>query len=187
MNIKTKVLMVMITIISMCGLSACDKKEAQDLIVSDEDGYDVSTDVSHENKICVYIVGEVINPGVYMFDEEVRVNDVVQSAGGFTENAAKEYINLAKKVVDGEQIIIYSIEEIESSLMSQNSGGKLVNINTANKELLMTLPGIGESRAKDIINYREKNGSYSSIEDIMKVSGIKEAAFDKIKELITVN
>ena len=187
MNIKTKLLMVMITIISMCGLSACDKKEAQDLIVTNEDGYDIPTDELLKNEICVYIVGEVVNPGVYIFDENARVKDVVDAAGGFTEFAAKKYINLAKKVIDGEQIIIYSIEEIESSLMSQDSGSKLVNINTANKELLMTLPGIGESRAKDIINYREKNGGYSSIEDIMKVSGIKEAAFEKIKELITVN
>lgn len=152
---------------------------------------------SETDAIYVYICGEVTNPGVYELAEDSRIYEAVDAAGGFTENAARECVNLASKVSDGMQITIYNKEEA-ASLPSNSgaaggnagqegtSGSGLVNLNTATKEELMTLKGIGEAKAEDIIRYREKSGGFKKIEDIMKISGIKEAGFQKIKDSITV-
>lgn len=161
-----------------------------------EDRRDVGN--SEKSGIYVYICGEVINPGVYELSGDSRIYEAVDAAGGFTENAARESINLASKVSDGMQITIYNKEEAASLPAGGTSAGKnsgqdqisgsssLVNLNTATKEELMTLKGIGESKAEDIIRYREKSGGFKKIEDIMKISGIKEAGFQKIKDSITV-
>ena len=158
----------------------------------------VEVDNSKAAGIYVYICGEVANPGVYELSEDSRIYEAVDAAGGFTENAARESINLASKVRDGMQITIYNKEEAASLPAGGTSAGKnsgqdqmsgsssLVNLNTATKEELMTLKGIGESKAEDIIRYREKSGGFKKIEDIMKISGIKEAGFQKIKDSITV-
>lgn len=158
----------------------------------------VEVDNSKAAGIYVYICGEVANPGVYELSEDSRIYEAVDTAGGFTENAARESINLASKVSDGMQITIYNKEEAASLPAGGTSAGKnsgqdqmsgsssLVNLNTATKEELMTLKGIGESKAEDIIRYREKSGGFKKIEDIMKISGIKEAGFQKIKDSITV-
>ena len=144
----------------------------------------------------VHVCGEVANPGIYELPAGSRIYEAVKAAGGFTENAAEESVNLASPIEDGVQIRIYSKEEAETLAAGaapfdgfEASGeGKepVVNLNTATKEELMTLSGIGESRAEDIIRYREENGGFQNIEDIMKVSGIKDAAFQKIKDRITV-
>ena len=160
-----------------------------------EDRRDVGN--SEKSGIYVYICGEVINPGVYELSGDSRIYEAVDAAGGFTENAARECVNLASKVSDGMQITIYNREEAASLLAdsapvgenagkSGTSGSGLVNLNTATKEELMTLKGIGESKAEDIIRYREKSGGFKKIEDIMKISGIKENGFQKIKDSITV-
>ncbi len=158
----------------------------------------VEVDNSKAAGIYVYTCGEVANPGVYELSEDSRIYEAVDAAGGFTENAARESINLASKVSDGMQITIYNKEEAASLPAGGTSAGKnsgqdqmsgsssLVNLNTATKEELMTLKGIGESKAEDIIRYREKSGGFKKIEDIMKISGIKEAGFQKIKDSITV-
>lgn len=160
-----------------------------------EDRRDVEN--SEKSGVYVYICGEVINPGVYELSGDSRIYEAVDAAGGFTENAARECVNLASKVSDGMQITIYNREEAASlqadsasvggnAGKSGTSGSGLVNLNTATKEELMTLKGIGESKAEDIIRYREKSGGFKKIEDIMKISGIKEAGFQKIKDNITV-
>jgi len=147
---------------------------------------------SEKSGVYVYICGEVTNPGVYELSEDSRIYEAVDAAGGFTENAARESVNLASKVSDGMQITIYNKEEAASlsaggsSGQGGTSGSGLVNLNTATKEELMTLKGIGEAKAEDIIRYREKSGGFKKIEDIMKISGIKEAGFQKIKDNITV-
>ena len=157
----------------------------------------VEVDNSKAAGIYVYICGEVANPGVYELSEDSRIYEAVDAAGGFTENAARECVTLASKVSDGMQITIYNREEAASLLAdsapvgenagkSGTSGSGLVNLNTATKEELMTLKGIGESKAEDIIRYREKSGGFKKIEDIMKISGIKENGFQKIKDSITV-
>ena len=160
-----------------------------------EDRRDVEN--SEKSGVYVYICGEVIKPGVYELSGDSRIYEAVDAAGGFTENAARECVNLASKVSDGMQITIYSREEAaslpadrapvgENAGKSGTSGSGLVNLNTATKEELMTLKGIGESKAEDIIRYREKSGGFKKIEDIMKISGIKENGFQKIKDSITV-
>lgn len=176
-----------------------------------------ANDVSNLQKeivIYVHLCGAVKEPGVYQVAEGSRLDAVVTCAGGLTEQAASEYINLAQTVVDGQQYFIPSKEDVEgvSRLDYTNSfpevtgstntsivGGKTnteklseqatsdyVNINTATREELMTLTGVGEAKADSIIAYRETVSQYDTIEDIMKVSGIKEGLFQKIKDRITV-
>lgn len=165
-------------------------------------------DVKEENKnnkIYVDIKGMVAVPGVYEVDDTYRVNDVINMAGGLLEGADTSAINLAKIVYDEMTIIIYSNEEIrekykeevcvcdcsyivnDACINSENSNeNKLVNINIAREEELINIPGIGEAKAKEIINYREVNGNFKSIEEIMNVPGIGESLFEKIKIYITV-
>ena len=163
-----------------------------------------------KEKVRVDIKGMVNNPGVYEVDSTLTVSDVIFLAGGLLENANTSLINLAKKVYDEMIIIIYSNEEVESqkenkeclcdcSLIDNNACFdkeeitdnasneiSLVNINTATIEDLMKLNGVGKAKAKSIIDYRNKNGSFKSIEDIKNVPGIGDSLFEKIKEYITV-
>ncbi len=158
----------------------------------------------------VHICGEVVRPGVYELPEGSRIFEAVEKAGGFTKEAASSYLNLAQEIADGMKIVVPS--EAQLAAESEDAAGSgaaytgvygvfpgtgeavaavpaadgKVNINTAGKEELMTLDGIGEARAEDIIRYREQNGPFQTIEDIMKVSGIKSAAFEKIKDDIIV-
>jgi competence protein ComEA len=155
-------------------------------------------------RICyVHVCGEVASPGVYQLPEGSRVYEAVAAAGGFTEDAASEYLNLAEPVQDGMKIVVPDREAetkpAEAGIYLAGSGangdilgededtsGGKVNINTADSAALMTLSGIGKSRAAAIIQYREEHGKFSSIEEIMQVPGIKEAAFQKIKQNITI-
>ena len=140
-----------------------------------------------EKLIYVYVCGYVENAGVYTFAEGSRRFQAIDAAGGVTEEGNAEFLELAGVLTDGERIYVPSVTEAEEMQLAadeKNSG--LVNINKASKEQLMTLPGIGESRAEQIIQYRETNGPFCDIGDIMKISGIKEAAFTKIKEYICV-
>lgn len=155
-----------------------------------EETAEVSTTIS---LICIHVCGEVMKPGVYDIEEGSRVWDVIKIAGGITENAAPDYVNLAQVLSDGEKLVIPSVNEVDGlpepeTAKSQISGtaNSLVNINTASLEELMTLSGIGESKAKSIISYRDTKGPFEKTEDIMNISGIKEAAFEKIKNDIEV-
>lgn len=139
--------------------------------------------------VMVHICGWVAAPGVYGVPEGSRVYEVIELAGGFLPEAAESYLNLAQVVSDGQKLVVPSVDEVESDRYGQiadDAENGLVNINTADKERLMTLPGIGQSRAEAIIAWREQNGSFQTPEEIMQVSGIKEAAYEKIKRLITV-
>ena len=161
---------------------------------SDETGshFDAQPDSTKDDSstgIYVHICGAVINPGVYQVPAGTRVYQALELAGGSSDDAYLSGINLADKLADGQKVYIPAEGENAEGILSTDSGGVqsvMVNINTASEAELMTLPGIGQSRAKDIINYRVKNGFFESIDDIMKVSGIKEAAFEKIKDLIKV-
>lgn len=143
--------------------------------------------------IFVYVCGNVANPGVYEAYEDSRVYELIDKAGGVTDNGCLEAVNLAEHVYDGQKLYIPDYEEYENngsiSYQQENSDKRnsLVNINSADAEALMTLPGIGKSRAEAIIDYRNTNGFFTCIEDIMCVSGIKESAFSKIREYICVN
>lgn len=143
-----------------------------------------------EEYITVFISGCVNNPDVYTLKKGAIVKDALDMAGGFSESACRDYVNLAKELDGGEHIIIPDIEAVKNSevlvLEEEKPGNSLVNINTASKEELMNLPGIGERKAEAIIEYRD-NSRFTSIEDIMNISGIKEAAFNKIKDKICIN
>ena len=158
----------------------------------------------NKEKVIVHVIGEVNNPGVVTLEEGSRIIDAINAAGGKTEEADLSKINLAYIVEDGTQIYIPRINENlnEIELMSENAGQSIilesntgsngedknvkVNINTANKEKLETLPGIGETTAQKIIDYREENGKFKSIEDIKNVGGIGDAKFNSLKDKITI-
>ncbi len=138
----------------------------------------------------VHICGEVVFPGVYQLSKGSRVFEAVEKAGGFTQQASPEYLNMAQQIEDGMKIVVLSMEEAnaaeDQALKQTGQKGSKINLNTAPKEELMTLRGIGEARAEDIIKYRDSHGAFKKIEDIMNVSGIKDAAFQKIKDDITI-
>ena len=117
-----------------------------------------------------------------------RVKDVIELAGGLTSDSDTSNINLAKIIEDEMVININSVNDNSGNNYSMNSNNlsDLININTASLEQLMTLSGIGESKAKSIISYREENGNFKAVEDITKVSGIGQALYEKIKDYITV-
>lgn len=136
--------------------------------------------------ICVYVCGAVKCPGVVELPAGSRVNDALEAAGGFAEDASRDHVNLAARVTDGEKLFFPTCEEAASAA-EEKSGDGLININTASAEELCALPGIGASRAEDIIRYREREGAFETCEDIMKVTGIKTSVYDKIKDRIKVN
>lgn len=142
-----------------------------------------------DTSVCVHVCGSVRREGVFFLTEGMRVADAVDAAGGFTEDADTSYRNLAEPVSDGMKIYIPSLEETASGFvpdLSEDGNGGKVDINSAGLQQLMTLPGIGESRARDIISWREEHGGFTDISDIKKVSGIKDGVFEKIKNLIAV-
>lgn len=146
--------------------------------------------IQNENStIYVHVCGRVKNPGLVELDVESRVIDAVNKAGGLYDDADIDNINLAKKVSDEERVYIPAIGEIiessEGSISTENNNSK-ININTADKSLLQTLPGVGEKTAEKIIKYRETN-SFKEIDDLKSVSGIGDKKFDELKDYITVN
>ena len=186
------------------------KKEIKEVLKEDkvED-----TDTKQEIKVIVDVKGEVVNPGVYELTNKNNVIDAITLAGGLTSYSDTSNINLSKKLSDEMVIVVYSFEEVrqmkaskevvcpkvndaclskddEKSILDDNiddyKDDEFININSATKEQLLTLDGIGEAKAQAIIEYRNKNGAFETIEDIKNVSGIGEAAFEKIKDSITV-
>lgn len=154
----------------------------------------------NDSGVCwIYVCGAVQNPGVYSVSADSRLHDVIEKAGGFTEEADEKSINLAEKVKDESQIVVYTKEEVSSGnavsgfgVQKENSGfdsqkkdGK-INLNTAGEAELMSINGIGPAKAQAILSYREEHGSFTSVEDLQQVDGIKGKLFDKIKDQVTV-
>ena len=219
-NKKIFVYIIITSVIALIIYEVAIKKE--NLI---ENITDINTiEISEENetkeetvditkKIMVYITGEVKNPGIYELEENSRIKDVIEKAGGLKETADITDINLATILQDEDKITIptkdkkmeekQNTERIQSNKQSKtteksqnttsistNTTGKnqntKVNINTATQTELETLPGIGPSTASKIVSYRKENGKFKSIEEIKKVNGIGESKYKKIKELIKV-
>ena len=182
-----------------------------DLSITDEK----VNEENNEKLINLEVKGEVKNPGVYSLKEDSIIKDVIELCGGFTSNANTNNINLSMKVKDEMVIFIYKksvykkankidtgcksngydiskcVEGKESIIESSNKNitsneTKLININTASINELTTLSGIGKSKAEAIITYRQNNGLFKSIEDIMKVSGIGKSTYEKFKANITI-
>ncbi len=146
-----------------------------------------------KNKFMVEIKGEVKKPEVYIMSQGSIVKDIILEAGGITEKGDLSKINQAKKLRDGDCITVPSKEittEVNKTFPQNNSlsksGDEIININTASKEELMKLPGVGEVTAQKIIDYREKNGEFSSIEDLKKVDRIGDKTLEKFKDKIDV-
>ena len=152
-------------------------------------------DSPEAESVFVYVCGAVKSPGVYELKSGARVYEAIELAGGVTGEAAQELLNQAEVVSDGERIYVPDQEEaeafqngtggLETGVTDGSEKGK-ININTAGKEELMTLTGIGEAKAESILRYREENGKFGSIEELMQVEGIKEGVFNKIKDDITI-
>ena len=143
----------------------------------------------------VDISGEVNKPGVYKVTTETRLFEVIDMAGGLTENADPDSLNRAEKVTDGQKIIVLSYDESSEIGKSSSSvpdygltsdEGDKVNINTADSSELQTIPGIGPAKAQSIIDYREQNGYFTTTEDIMDVTGIGQKTYASIKDYIVV-
>ena len=152
-----------------------------------------------EELITVFVCGAVESPGVYDLFSDSRVIDAVEAAGGFSAGADQEWHNLARRVSDGERLQILTEEESDllrqdgmtseeghSSAASLSDADMPVNINTASLEVLMTLPGIGESRARAILDYRNRNGAFASADELRNISGIGDKLYEKIAGRITV-
>lgn len=141
--------------------------------------------------IMVDVKGEVIKPGVYEIDGSARVNDVITLAGGFTDDADVLPVNLAQKVQDEMTIIVPKIGETDGlsdpqNFGSQSNGGGKIRINYASQEELETLPGIGPAKALAIIQYREDQGFFTKVEDLLNISGIGEKTLENFREEIQV-
>lgn len=166
----------------------------------------IQTNVAAETaavEICIHVCGAVASPGVYTVSEGTRVYTVLEAAGGLTETAAADYLNQAAVLTDGQRVYVPTAEEVregtipaeaaEQPMAAANSDMNLlpeaeakVNLNTATAEQLKTLPGVGDSRAQSIIAYRESSGGFQTEEEIMRVDGIKEGMYSKLKDLIRV-
>lgn len=159
---------------------------------------------TNDDIVIIHITGSVKNPGIVKLKEGSRIEDAIEAAGGLTENADITKVNLAYVVEDGTKIKIPSASEedigdediidsksgdniiIEENTISSNNSTQTININKATEKEFETLPGIGPSLASKIIEYRNQNGKFESIEDIKNVNGIGDNKYEKIKDLITV-
>ena len=180
------------------------EKQTQDLNSDPEEknSNNNKEDIKSEEEIVIHITGAIKNEGVYRLKKESRISNAVEAAGGLTENADTSKINLAYVLEDGMKIVIPSINDSETceELISTGIGGdsdiidnnmenkksEKININTADAETLDKLPGIGEATANKIIDYRNDNGKFKSIEEIKNVKGIGESKYEEIKDWICV-
>ena len=213
MKENKKLVIVIIVVLLLTGLFCyfrfrepenVDVFQPEDGIVTNESTNTVEE--VEEEMIIVHVSGEVKEPGIVKLKEGERIADAIEKAGGATDDADLSKLNLAYVLEDGVKVRIPKKNEGENvgEYVSEESGeeviqegsieaeestqttSKVVNINKANQEELMTLPGIGESTAQKIIDYRKENGKFQTIEDIKNVSGIGDSKFNQIKSLIKV-
>ncbi|MBQ4523099.1 MAG: helix-hairpin-helix domain-containing protein [Lachnospiraceae bacterium] len=166
-------------------LSGCSEKELETNRMTTQTLEQSVDSVANEEEMAVvtfYICGQVKNPGVYTLPEGSRVEDAIVAAGGTLEEADLSQVNLARCVKEEEQITIYAKGEAADS-----STDDKIHLNYATKEQLMTLTGIGESKALEIIAYRKEHGGFQTKEELMNISGIKEGTYNKIKDEIVLD
>ena len=212
-NILFTVIFIILTIFIIIWTVNEEYEEPKEEIIKEENKEiknEIKEKKEKENtKVIIDIKGEIVNPGVYELTDKNNVNDAINMAGGLTKNSDTSNINLSKKLKDEMVIIVYSKKEIENMersnentcepcnnacITSEDENSKLtskesksiINLSTATKEELLTLDGIGESKANAIIDYRNKNGPFKNVEEIKNVSGIGESAYEKLKDNIEV-
>lgn len=215
MKRKETIYRKMLFFLLMClGISGCSRKpditvdgfipgtETQEMYTETEPVTEQLRETETDEMLQVFVCGAVINPGVYRLKKQARIYEAVEAAGGFGTDADRDWLNMAEVVQDGEKIRVYTAEETQKlrasgledpglaaspGMSSEVSGtGEKINLNTATREQLMSLPGIGEAKADAVIAYRKERGRFQNIEEIMNINGIKEAVFFKIKDRITV-
>jgi len=197
---KSLIIIIFLLIIACISIYFFTKEDTNDYLSTNE-LYITQNTVENNTiveEIIIHIDGEVLNPGLVYLPVGSRIADAISAAGGTTELANIEKVNLAYELKDGQKIYIPSIYDIEEISYIQNDAGdniivndtssnsSLINLNTATQAELETLPGIGSATASKIIDYRSKNGGFKQIEDIMNVNGIGEAKFNNIKEYICI-
>jgi competence protein ComEA len=142
---------------------------------------------SEDTYIYVYICGHVVKPDVYQLKQGTRLFEAIREAGGALEEADLDSLNLADTLYDGEKVYVPATGENSGADTAEAKEDGRLNINTATAAELQTLPGIGEAKANAILSYREANGNFSSIEDLLLVPGIKDGIFGQVQSLIRVN
>ena len=190
---KRKVIIMAAVLLLLAGCSKeAEKEQVQLAEVKEDTSQDAETEDTEEKQeaIYVHVCGEVVNPGVYRLHTGSRIYEAVEAAGGLSDEASAQALNQAEQIEDGQQIYVPSREEKEQQILENQSAdpeedGK-VNLNTASKEQLKTLNGIGEAKATAIIQYREEHGGFQKIEELMEVEGIKEGTFQKIMDQIKI-
>ena len=191
-NYKTVGIIVVIVLISVFLIFSYARGGREDLIKNNsediflEEEQQEGTEIN-KKEIVVEIKGEIKNPDVYWVKEESIIEDLILIAGGLTEEADIESINRAEMLKNHQSIVIPNKNEQKTVGKISNSGkNNLVNINTASVNELDSLPGIGASRAEDIVKYREDNNGFKSIEEIKNITGIGESIYEKLKDKITI-
>ncbi len=193
MSRKKKKIIIIIILITFFSVKVFNLLLTNFNVNVEQNKKELTTEIKEEkvpiNKVFIDIEGAVSKPGMYEINEDIRLGEVIELAGGLT-HANKECINLAAKISDEQYINIPKEGEMcqnEKSLSQNNEKeSDLVNINTADEQELQSLKGIGQTRATDIINYRESNGEFQQKEDLKNVSGIGDATYEKIKDQITI-
>ena len=198
------VISVLAAAIVLCGCKREKQTVFTETVYASDDTGDTRQDaiyeeqLEHAETICVFVCGAVNCEGVYELPESSRVIDAVEAAGGYSEDADRIYVNQAEYVYDTQRVEIPTFEEAQrlreieaEAAAEQGDSGSvrengLIDINTADKQELMRIPGIGESKADRIIEYRQIHGRFGSIEELMNVSGIGSGMYEKMKDCITV-
>ena len=196
-NVKSIILAFVCSLVLIIGgLFYFNKNKTEDYsgfsfsnISNETNNKDEKAGNRHDEKIFVDVKGAVKHPGVFETTKDKRVKDLIEEAGGLLDDADTATLNLSQKVKD--QMVIYVLKHGEKPKQisdggSSSSNTEVININTANKERLMKISGVGKTKAEAIISYREKNGDFKKKEDITKVHGIGKATFEKIKDKIEV-
>jgi competence protein ComEA len=161
-----------------------DERAAPPIVIEDADAL---------IPIVVDVRGEVVNPGVYELPPEARLQDAVEAAGGLTDEADRSTVNLARRLRDGEMVIVAVIPEVGTPVVVSEAPPPtmaaldegLINLNTASQKELELLPEIGEVTAQRIIDYREANGPFRSVDDLIHIKGISTQKIDKLRNLVT--
>lgn len=190
LNLKTKIIIGIAIVIAIVVIGLYFYKESKN-----DYTYDETLAVTQENEevteeeneeITIHIIGEVKYPGIVILKSGQRIVDAIEAAGGETDEADLNKLNLAQILSDGDKIYVPNKTDEIEDYKDTTGKSSTVNLNTATLEELTSLPGIGESTAQKIIDYRKENGKFKTIEDLKNVSGIGESKFDNIKDKITV-
>lgn len=206
-NQKVILIVILISMLIFIGYYIFKKTDNSEYIVLDveENVYEnindevATSNTTVEEKIIVHVIGSVKTKGIVELEKGARISDVIEAAGGITEDADLSKINLAYVVEDGQKIYVPNKNDSENTNnITEDAGNNVigenntiskyekVNINTASQTELETLSGIGPSTALKIINYRDENGGFEKIEDLKNVPGIGEAKYENIKDSICV-